>query len=278
MVAVSPHDGRIRARVPTLEGPRSIERAPGGRALVAHTSQGAVTLLEGVPPRVRRVLRGFVQPRYTAVRADGRYAYVSDSGSGELAVIDLERGSVVRRVEVGALARHLTLAPDERALWVALGSSARSIVVVDVSVPSRPRVRRHVTPPFLAHDVGFAPDGRAVWITASHERRIAVHAPGGNGPIKFLRADEAPQHVSFRGALAYVASGDSGSVQVRRVHDGRVVNSARVAVGSYNVQTTGDVVLTPSLEHGMLTILDANGRVLHAPQVAPAAHDACLIG
>jgi len=278
VVAVSVGDGRIRARIPTLEGPRSIERAPGAQALVAHTSQGAVTLLQGVPPRVRRVLRGFAQPRYTAVRADGRYAYVSDSGSGELVVIDLERGRVLRRVEVGALARHLALAPDERALWVALGSSARAITVVDVSEPDHPRVRRHVTPSFLAHDVGFAPGGRAVWVTASHERRIAVYATSAAHPPAVLSADEPPQHVSFRGAVAYVASGDSGSLQVRRARDGRVLHSARVAVGSYNVQTTGDVVLTPSLERGTLTILDAQGRVRHAPRVAPAAHDACVIG
>ena len=48
-----------------------------------------MTLLEGRPPRVRRVLRGFEQPRYTAFAADGGHAFVTDSGSGELAVIDL---------------------------------------------------------------------------------------------------------------------------------------------------------------------------------------------
>ncbi|HEX5899199.1 MAG TPA: hypothetical protein VFY32_07340, partial [Solirubrobacteraceae bacterium] len=62
-------------------------------------------------------------------------------------------------VEVGAGARHLSLAPDGRALWVALGSSARAIAVVDLSDPLRPRVRRRVRPPFLVHDVAFSPSG-----------------------------------------------------------------------------------------------------------------------
>ena len=59
--------GRVRARVATVEEPRSIEAAGGLRAVVAHTSSGAVSLLEGPPVRVRRVLRGMSEPRYTAV-------------------------------------------------------------------------------------------------------------------------------------------------------------------------------------------------------------------
>ena len=84
--------GHVRARVATVEGPRSIEAAGGSRAVVAHTEVGAISLLEGPPTRVRRVLRGVSEPRYTAVAPGGRIAYVTDSARGEVAVIDLERG------------------------------------------------------------------------------------------------------------------------------------------------------------------------------------------
>jgi DNA-binding beta-propeller fold protein YncE len=277
VVALSLPDGVVRARIATLEGPRSIERAPGAQALVAHTSQGAVSLLEGVPPRVRRVMRGFAQPRYSAVRADGRHAYVSDSGHGEIAVIDLVRGRVIRRVGVGALARHLTLSPNGRTLWVSLGSSAAAIAVVDVSDPERPRVHRLVHPPFLAHDVAFTPDGGLIWVTAGRARQIAVYRPGRERPERLLDADAPPQHVSFRGAVAYVASGDSGTVQVRHAADGRIRRTTPVPVGSYNVQAGSGHVLTPSLEHGTLTVLNADGRIEARRCVAPAAHDACVI-
>jgi hypothetical protein len=36
-------------------------------------------------------------------------------------------------------------------------------------------------------------------------------------------------------------------------------------------------VLTPSLNHGTLTVLDPSGRVLRQVRVAPAAHDACVV-
>jgi DNA-binding beta-propeller fold protein YncE len=274
VVVISLATGALRGRVATLEGPRSIERAPGGAAVVGHPSEGAVTLLEGRPVRVRRVLRGFREPRYTAVH--GALAYVTDSGLGELAVVDLARGRVVRRVEVGAGARHVSLAPDGRTLWISLGSSAALVAVVDLSRPTRPRVAGHVRPPFLAHDVGFSGDGRRVWVTAGRERRLAVYRPGGR-LVGVLAADEAPQHVSVSRGLAFVTSGDGGSAQVRSVGDGALRRTTAIPRGSYNVQAAGGRVVTPSLMHGTLTVLDGAGRVVVERRVAAAAHDACVV-
>jgi DNA-binding beta-propeller fold protein YncE len=278
VVVVALVGGAVRARVRTLEGPRSIERAGRAGAVVGHPSEGAISLLEGSPLRVRRVLRGFSQPRYTAVTPDGRLAYVTDSGHGELAVVDLVRGRVVRRTAVGAHARHLSLAPSGRRLWVSLGSSAETIAVVDLSDRERPRVSRHVRPPFLAHDVGFAPDGRAVWVTAGRERRMAIYRPDGRRPARLMTADEAPQHVGFARGLAFVTSGDGGTLQARSGADGALRRTTSVPHGSYNVQAHAGRVLTPSLAQGTLTVLDATARVLERGRVAAAAHDACVVG
>jgi hypothetical protein len=274
VVVLSLASGSIRARVKTLEGPRSAERYDGG-AVIAHPSEGAVSLLEGRPVRVRRVLRGFGEPRYTAVV--GRRAYVTDSGHGELAVLDLERGRVVRRVAVGDGARHLSVSPDGRTAWVSLGSSASSIVVIDLSHATRPRVARVVRPPFLAHDVGFSPDGRRVWVTAGRERRMAVYGPHAGRPLRLLAADEAPQHVSFARGLAFVTSGDGGTLQARVASDGTLRRVVQVPRGSYNVQAFGAQVLTPSLMHGTLVVVSAAGRVMVDRRVAAAAHDSCVV-
>jgi DNA-binding beta-propeller fold protein YncE len=250
--------GRVRARVATVEEPRSIEAAGGVRAVVAHTGSGAVSLLEGPPLRVRRVLRGMSEPRYTAVAPDRRHAYVTDSGTGELVVIDLERGRVVGGAEVGALARHLTIAPHGRTLWVALGSKAPAVAVVDLSEPRRPRARGLLHPPFLAHDVACS--------------------PGRSRPLAVLAAGTPPQHVSFGAGRAYVASGDDGSLVVQRVGDGKPIARTEVAKGSYNVQHGAGRVITPSLDDGTVTIVGEGGRIIARKRIAPAAHDACLVG
>jgi hypothetical protein len=140
VAVVSVRSGRVLRRVPTLEGPRSIEAAAGRLAVVAHTGEGAVSLLDAGTLRVRRVLRGFAEPRYTAADPFGRYAYVTDSGHGEVAAIDLERGRVVRRTAVGGPARHVSLDPASGRLWTALGSQAPRLALLDVRDPAGPRL------------------------------------------------------------------------------------------------------------------------------------------
>jgi DNA-binding beta-propeller fold protein YncE len=271
--------GRRRRERPvrTLAGPRSIEARGRGPVIVGHATEGAVTLLEGRPPRVRRVLRGFGEPRYAAIAPDGRHAFVTDSGTGELAVLDLERGRVIHRAAIGDGARHLTLDRAGRTVWAALGSSAAQIAVVDVRDPARPRVRRRIRPPFLAHDVAFSPSGARVWVTAGREQRIAVYGAGATRPGVLLGADTAPQHVAFGPTAAYVASGEGPSVRVHALDDGRLLRSTRVPYGSYNVTRRAGRVLTPSLGTGTLSVLDARGRERWAVRVAPAAHDACVL-
>jgi DNA-binding beta-propeller fold protein YncE len=277
VVVVGLARGEVQRRVATVEDPRSIESGPGGHVVVAHPAVGALSLLTMRPARVRRVLRGLGAPRYAAIAPDGGHAFVSDGARGELVVVDLRRGRIVAGIEVGAGARHLSLDRTGRTLWIALGSSAQAIAVVDVADPRRPRARRRVRPPFLAHDVAFSPSGRRVWVTAGRERRLAVLPAGGAGRPVLLGADAAPQHVSFGRGVAFVASGEGASLRVHDLAAGRVRRTARVPFGSYNVQAGAGAVVTPSLAHGTLTILDRAGRVRHEVEVSRAAHDACLL-
>src|SRR5207253_2646632 len=122
--------------------------------------------LDGPTLRVRHVLRDFAQPRYTAASPDGRHAYVTDSVRGDVTTVDVVRGLVVARVALGGPARHVSIDPRGRRLWVSLGSKAAEVALVDVSRPAEPRLLRRIRPPFLAHDVGFTPDGRHLWLTS----------------------------------------------------------------------------------------------------------------
>ena len=276
VVEVSLARGRVLRRLATVSGPHGIQSGPGGVAVLAHTDAGAVSLLEGRPVRVRRVLRGFSAPRYAAVAPSGEFAFVTDSGSGEVAVVDLRVARVVRRVEVGAHARHVTLAPDGRVLWVGLGSSAAEVVVVDVADPAHPRVARRIRPPFLAHDVGFTPDGRHVWVTAGRDGRVAIYGAASAVPEVTLPAAAAPQHVTFGAGRAFVASGAGRTVQAFSLA-GRLLRTTTVPLGSYNVQRGAGRVLTPSLDMGALTALDSRGGVLWEVQAAHHAHDVCVV-
>ena len=268
--------GRIVRRIETLPGPKSIETVGDGTAALAvHTAAGAVSVIDVATLRVRSVLHGFVEPRYTAAGADSRYAYVTDAGRGEVVTIDLHRGRVVQRTPVGAKARHISLDPHTRRLWTALGFSAPAIVVVDVSDPMLPRVEAKIVPPFPAHDVVFAPGGTRVWISSGTERRLAVYDRASARPLFTLAAGKPPQHITFTPAAAYVTSDDA--IRVHALDDGRLLRETALTEGSYNVTQGSGRIFTPSLEHGTLSVLDGHGRLLARPTLARAAHDACYV-
>jgi hypothetical protein len=274
LVAVDLRSGRIRRYVPTLPQPRSIETV-GETAVVAHSELGVITLVRGEALEIARVLRGFGEPRYTAAHPDGRHAYVTDAERGEVIVLDVARARVVGRVIVGRLARHITIDPRGRRLWVALGKTAHEIAIVGIGRPARPQLIGVLRSPFLAHDVGWTPDGARVWVSSGDREELAVYDRGGK-LLRRLAGDAPPQHVSFRGGRAYVTSGDSGTLRVHRVN-GHALRTTAVPEGSYNVQQAHGWVVTPGLGGGSLCILDAQGRLVRRKQVARSSHDACII-
>jgi hypothetical protein len=273
LVAVELASGRLVRHVPTLPKPRSIE-AVGPMAVVAHSELAAVSLVRGATLKVERTLRGFGEPRYTAGHPDGRHAYLSDAKRGEVVALDVLRGRVLARERVGSLARHITIDPRGRTLWVALGAKAEEIAVVDVSRRARPRLVRRFRPPFLAHDVGWAPGGR-VWVSSGDREEVLVYDSRAR-LLRRLPADEPPQHFTFRGDRVYVASGESGTLRIHRV-GGERLRETRIPPESYNVQQAHGWVVTPGLGTGTLCVLDRAGRVRWRKRLARSSHDACIV-
>ena len=274
IVVVDPTTGRVVRHIATGLGPRSVETVGGRVAVVAHTSASILSLVDA--HRVRTYVKGFAQPRYTAAHPNGRLAYVTDSKLGDVAVLDVHRGRVLHRTELGGPARHISISRDSRTLWVSLGSKAERVAVVDIGAPERPRLVARVAPPFLAHDVGFAPDRRHVWVTSGAQRAMAVYDLRTRERLASFRADAPPQHVTFARGVAFVTSGDDGTLRVYAL-DGRLLRVTRVPVGSYNVQQAWGRVLTPSLEQGTVCVLDDRGALIHRERVARSSHDASFL-
>jgi len=253
---------RVVGSISTPPDPRSIETV-GNLAVVCHTAEGAVSVVDR--DRVRHVIRGFVEPRYTAAHPDGVHAFVTDSGRSGVSLVDVRRGLVRDRIRLPGWARHLTIAADGSRLWIGLGSAAAHVAVVATDPL---RHLGEVTPGFRAHDVGRSPDGR-LWVTSGDARVLAVGADTQS-------ADLAPQHVTFGAGRTFVTSGDSGTLHVQSLR-GEVLARAAIPLGSYNVQFAHGRVLTPSLSRGTLTALATDGRVLGVVHVAGSCHDACVL-
>jgi len=276
LLAVSLPDGRILKRLRMPADPENVETSDR-TAVVVSTRGAAVTLVDVRRLRVAKVLRGFGSPHIPLIGRDGRFAYVTDDARGQLVVIDLVRRRVTRRVYVGYGAHHMTEDGPGNWLWIALGERARSIAVVDVSKPARPRLFEQVDPHGGAHDLAFSPGSARVWVTYDDRPEVGVFSATTGKLVRLLHAGSAPQHILFGpaggGGHAYVTSGDDGTLRIFSARTGRLLRTVRTPYGSFNLATYGSFVATSSLYRGTLMEFDESGRRRVARHVAPAARD-----
>jgi hypothetical protein len=266
-VSLGPEGGHILRRV-RLVDPLMIASPPHGPAVVLNPS-GTVTLLAWHTLRPIKVFRSFRTPKVAAVAPDGRLAYVTDEGTGDLSVIDLARRTILGRVFVGRFAHHLGVSPNDRQVWVALGETAKTIVRVDSSSPRRLRVLGRFDPRFGAHDVSFAPDGRTVWVTSPSTSSVSGYTIGGR-LLWTAGAGKPPGHVAFSGGRALVPSGYGSLLSAFTWRSpSRAPSRASAPYGSFNLATYGPWVVTTSLSNGEVSAYRASD--LWTTKVAPAA-------
>jgi DNA-binding beta-propeller fold protein YncE len=277
LLAISLPSGALVRRIPLPADPENVVLDPARKVVVVSTRGHAVTILSARTLRVLKVLRAFTRPHLAALSPNGRWAFVTDDGSGRLAVVALDSGiRVATTVFVGREAHHLSVSPDGSRTWIALGERARTIVVVDTSRPARPRVLARLDPGFQAHDLAFSPNGRRVWVTASDSRFLTIFDARTRRPVARVPAGAPPQHLAFGLRNAYVASGYGRTLELVDPASGRVKRTVAVPYGSFNVSTQGGLVVTSSLLNGTVTEFTDTGRVLMVRRVAPATRDSAV--
>ena len=245
-------------------------------AVVVSPASGAVTVLRRSSLHPIRVLRGFDSPHIAEISPDGRDAYVTDDARGQLAVIRLSDGHLIARIPVGAEAHHLAIRPDGREVWLALGESATTIVVVDTADPARPRIVGRFDPGFQVHDLLFEPDGRRVWITSSSGSDVGVFNARTHDPLFRVAGGAPPQHVVFASGRAYVTSGYGSRLESVSLATRRVLAVAHPPYGSFNLDADGGFVAAASLMRGTLAVYDDRLRLRHILQIAPEARDVAI--
>lgn len=275
LLIVDLRTGEVKRRISMPAGPQYVVAEPG-LAVVSSPNAGAATLLEGDPLRIARVIAGFGTPHITEISPDGQHAYVTDDARGTVTVIDLANARVESTTDVGAGAHHETSSPDQRRLWVALGESARAIVILDTSDTSAPRVIGRFDPGFPVHDLSFSPDGLRVWITSATGPEVAVFRARDHRLLFRVPVGPPPQHIAFDGAYAYLTSGYGNTLEKVAAATGRVIKRTRVPHGSFELDAADGFVATASLLDGKLAIFTPQLRLLHVVTLAPVTRDVAI--
>jgi serine/threonine protein kinase, bacterial len=131
-------------------------------------------------------------PFAIAMSPDGRRAYVTDNGSGRLAVIDLAGRGLVASVPVGDQPHGLVLDPRGQRVYIA-NSEGFSLGVLDAATDT---LKTTIALQFQPDDVGLSPDGRLAYVLGTsaagsvvstvdlHTHSVISQTPVGRGPLR----------------------------------------------------------------------------------------------
>jgi DNA-binding beta-propeller fold protein YncE len=191
-------------------------------------------------------------------------------------VIRLRDMRLMSTLWVGPGAHHITFSPDQRRAWIALGESAGSISIVDVSHPGRPRMVGHFRPGFPAHDLSFSPNGRQVWVSSAAGSEVVVFAARSRAELFRVPVGAPPQHLAFDGAYAYLTSGYGSVIEEVAAATGRVIRRTSAPYGSFELAAADGYVATASLLRGTLAIYTPTLKLLRIVQLAPATREVAI--
>lgn len=268
--------GRVVERVAVPRDPEDLATdGTGGVVAVVSSAAGKVTLLAGDTFRPFKVIGGFGSPHIAAIAPDDQHVYVTDDARGTVTVINLATLRT-RTIVVGAGAHHLSFDPSHSRAWLALGESATTIVILDISNYEHPRVIGRFEPGFPVHDVEFAPDLQQAWVTSSGGPDVTVFSPGNRRVLFRVPVGPGPQHVAFDGRYAYLTSGYGSTIERVEAATGHILARAAAPYGSFELAAADGYVVTSSLLRGTLAIYTPRLKLLRAVHLAPATREVAI--
>jgi len=127
--------GKVLCETSCGSRPSALALSPDGKLLlVTATYSGDVTFLAVRPGSLEKVgtLHLGFEPRGVAISGDGKLAYVALTTAHAVAIIDVEKKSLVEKIDVGHWPRYLALSPDGKRLAVGNNGDG-GVAVIDVA-------------------------------------------------------------------------------------------------------------------------------------------------
>jgi PQQ-dependent catabolism-associated beta-propeller protein len=166
------------------------------------------------------------------VPLDGsHYAFVSDEGSDDVSVIDLETYRVVSRIRMGARPRGIRVSPDGRHVYVALSDDVPTVQgdgdgIAAIDVHEGRVVARHPagTDP---EQFALSPDGRTLYAANEDAGTASITSLGSDEVLATLVVGIEPEGVAVSpdGRWVYVTAETSNTVSVIDTGSGEVTAS-----------------------------------------------------
>ena len=251
----------IAARARTVRRGRAIA-VRGRRVVVAHDQRR--TIASG-----GRLIDVGGEPLDVAISADGRVAAVTTAAwdAPALVVVDLVRGRVLHRIEVGPAPRAVAFTGTRRVV-VTGGEQEGGVWIVDVS---HAKVLAHAAVGRCPRDDVTAPGGDAAWVALNADDRVVKVSARTGRVRRTLRTPALPDRLALSkdGRRLLVTHGGREAELVSEI-DVRSKRLTRHRAGAFPsgvaFTATGRRLVTLGGEGAVLTIGRGRQRVGGAPR------------
>lgn len=272
-VSAAPAEFRVVATVDVAVNPFGVNIAPGGRTVwVANSgpldghigNRGrTVTVLDSKTYRIQSVIDVGVFPEDIAFARHGRQAFVTNSTSATVSVIDTASRTVTQTIDLAPITMRFPFGviagKNSEKIYVTTfgGASDAAIAILDNRDPGNVTLSGTVTIP------GFAPNGFTGRPALTPDGKLLVVPYGSfNGAAKALLVDTASDRV-----ITEVLLSDAGGPQTASITpDGRF---AYVGIFGGVLGGNGGVAVVDLARRSLVTVIPTPAPEVHGVDVSP---------
>lgn len=201
---------------------------------LGHTTEATtITVAAFSPNTVIATIGVGTTPYGVAISPDGATAYVANSGSGTVSVIDTVTNTVIATIDVGTYPDGVAVSPNRSRLYVT-NSGSNTVSVIDTSTNT---VTTTIDVGNSPRGVAISPNGNRVFVTNYRSNTVSVVDTTRNTVIATIRVGINPEGVAVDpdGTAVYVANQGSGTVSV--ISTGGFIHVTNtIGVGIYRPQ------------------------------------------
>lgn len=286
-----------------------IQAARAGEFYVPLGAVGQVAEIDSDSYRIKRLIGGLANPHGVAISPDGKSLYVGsllenmganpsrpegvseadhaahhgggsgiaeskDSSVSFVTRVDIETGSIAKRINVERFTHHLAVTPDG-AYAIGVQSGAQRIVVIDSRTD---KVVRYVQVGKAPNYAAVSADGRTVYVSNSGSDTVSVLDGRSWTEKTRIAVGKGPEHIllSGDGKRLYVVNTQSNELSVidtGTLREVRRVPTGKQPHGIAEVPASGRIAVA-NTGAGSVSIYDLNGGALSTFSLAPQPYHA----
>lgn len=225
-----------------------------------------ITLVPGTAGIAGTSIYGFLfnEPSGIALNLAGTLAYVSNSGTNSLFVIDTNSSSILSQYDVGNLPDAVAVSPDGTKLYVSNFNNGQYAGTVSVLAANTGTLLGTIAVGNGPWGLALSPDGSFLYVSNSYDNTVSVVNALTFSVVSTLSVGQTPFGIAASpdGTKVYVVNSNDNSVSVIDAKTKRVIQD--ILVGNIPkgiaISPDGKAVYVANWQDGTISIIDTSSE------------------